>query len=47
MAVDLDLQKLAGIDKLTFHANMFQIHGDGQAKRWTKSVGRPAGVRPA
>src|SRR5437868_14080276 len=26
LAVDLDLQKLAGIDKLTFHANMFQIH---------------------
>src|SRR5947209_20440111 len=29
LAVDIDLQKLAGIDKLTFHANMFQIHGDG------------------
>lgn len=32
LAVDLDLQKLAGIDKLTFHANMFQIHGDGLSR---------------
>lgn len=29
LAVDVDLEKLASIDKLTFHANMFQIHGDG------------------
>lgn len=32
LAVDLDLQKLVGIDKLTFHANMFQIHGDGLSR---------------
>jgi porin len=32
LAVDVDLQKLAGIDKLTFHANMFQIHGDGLSR---------------
>lgn len=32
LAVDLDLQKLMGIDKLTFHANMFQIHGDGLSR---------------
>lgn len=31
-AVDVDLQKLVGIDKLTFHANMFQIHGDGLSR---------------
>lgn len=29
LAVDVDLEKLVGLDKLTFHANMFQIHGDG------------------
>jgi porin len=33
LAVDVDLQKLIGIDKLTFHANMFQIHGDGLSRR--------------
>jgi porin len=32
LAVDVDLAKLAGIDKLTFHANMFQIHGDGLSR---------------
>src|SRR5437868_14936443 len=32
LAVDADLQKLIGIDKLTFHANMFQIHGDGLSR---------------
>ena len=33
LAVDVDLQKLIGIDKLTFHANMFQIHGNGLSRR--------------
>ncbi|MET4449797.1 carbohydrate-selective porin OprB [Bradyrhizobium sp. GM2.2] len=28
----VDLQKLIGIDKLTFHANMFLIHGDGLSR---------------
>jgi porin len=32
LAIDVDLQKLVGIDKLTFHANMFQIHGDGLSR---------------
>lgn len=32
LAVDVDLQKLIGIDKLTFHANMFQIHGEGLSR---------------
>ncbi|WP_346283632.1 carbohydrate porin [Bradyrhizobium sp. 187] len=32
LAVDVDLQKLVGIDKLTFHANIFQIHGDGLSR---------------
>lgn len=34
LAVDADLQKLAGIDKLTFHANMFQIHGQGLSRNY-------------
>ncbi|MBV9560107.1 MAG: carbohydrate porin [Bradyrhizobium sp.] len=32
LAVDVDLQKLVGINKFTFHANMFQIHGDGLSR---------------
>lgn len=32
LAVDVDLQKLIGIDKFTFHANMFQIHGEGLSR---------------
>jgi porin len=30
--VDVDLQKLIGADQLTFHANMFQIHGGGLSR---------------
>src|SRR3954468_23178862 len=29
LAVDVDLQKLVGVDQFLFHANMFQIHGGG------------------
>jgi porin len=32
LAVDVDLQKLAELRELTFHANMFQIHGDGLSR---------------
>jgi porin len=32
LAVDADLQKLAGLSEVTFHANMFQIHGDGLSR---------------
>lgn len=32
LAIGVDLQKLVGIDKLTFHADMFQIHGDGVSR---------------
>lgn len=32
LAVDVDLEKLADLDKLTFHANIFQIHGDGLSR---------------
>ena len=32
LAVDADLQKLVGLHYLTFHANMFQTHGDGLSR---------------
>jgi porin len=32
LAVDADLQKLMGLQQLTFHANIFQIHGDGLSR---------------
>jgi porin len=32
LAVDADLQKLLGLQQLTFHANMFQIHGEGLSR---------------
>jgi porin len=32
LAVDIDFQKLAGVQGLTFHANMFQTHGDGLSR---------------
>src|SRR3979490_3025940 len=32
LAVDVDLEKLAGLNQLAFHANMFQIHGGGLSR---------------
>jgi porin len=32
LAIDVDLQKLAGWQELVFHANMFQTHGDGLSR---------------
>src|SRR3954465_11385458 len=32
LALDADLQKLVGLQQLTFHANMFQIHGEGLSR---------------
>jgi porin len=32
LAVDVDLQNLIGADQLTFHANIFQIHGGGLSR---------------
>ncbi len=32
LAVDADLQKLFGLQQLSFHANMFQIHGGGLSR---------------
>src|SRR3954469_24481966 len=32
LALDLDLEKLANLKQLTFHANIFQIHGGGLSR---------------
>ena len=32
LAVDVDFEKLAGVRDVTFHANMFQIHGGGLSR---------------
>src|SRR5450755_5084694 len=32
LAIDVDLEKLAGMRQLAFHANIFQIHGDGLSR---------------
>src|SRR5215212_6609796 len=32
LAVDADLQKLLGFQQWTFHANIFQIHGEGLSR---------------
>ncbi|HEX3727392.1 MAG TPA: carbohydrate porin [Pirellulales bacterium] len=32
LAIDIDLQKLAGWNQLTIHANVFQIHGQGLSR---------------
>src|SRR4051794_29723330 len=32
LAIDADFQKLLGLQQLTFHANMFQIHGEGLSR---------------
>src|ERR1700704_1690896 len=32
LAVDVDLEKLAGMRQLAFHANLFQIHGGGLSR---------------
>ena len=37
LAIDADLQKLAGLQDLTFHANMFQIHGDGLSRSYLQN----------
>ncbi|MEY9170929.1 carbohydrate-selective porin OprB [Bradyrhizobium elkanii] len=44
LAVDVDLQKLAGIDKLTFHANMFQIHGAGLSRNYLDNLFVVSGI---
>jgi porin len=44
LAVDVDLQKLAGLRELTFHANMFQIHGDGLSRSNLRNLMVASGI---
>ncbi len=44
LAVDADLQKLAGLQGLTFHANMFQIHGDGLSRSYLQNYMVVSGI---
>ena len=34
LAIDLDLAKIATLNGLTFHANIFQIHGEGLSRNY-------------
>ena len=44
LAVDVDLQKLLGADDLTFHANMFQIHGNGLSRSYLQNFLVASGI---
>jgi porin len=46
LAVNLDLQKLAGLDQLTFHANVFQIHGGGLSRGSLQNYFVVSGIEP-
>lgn len=44
LAVDADLEKLVGLSKLTFHANLFQIHGDGLSRSYLQNFMIVSGI---
>ena len=44
VAVDADLQKLAGLQGLSFHANMFQIHGEGLSRNYLQNYMVVSGI---
>src|SRR5437868_5576854 len=44
LAVDADLEKLVGLSKLTFHANLFQIHGDGLSRSYLQNFMVVSGI---
>ena len=44
LAVDVDLEKLAGLREVTFHANMFQIHGDGLSRSYLNNFMVASGI---
>lgn len=44
LAVDLDLQKLAGWSQLSFHANVFQIHGQGLSRNYLQNYFVVSGI---
>jgi porin len=44
LAVDVDLQKLAKLQGLSFHANMFQTHGDGLSRDYLNNYLVASGI---
>lgn len=44
LAVDADLAKLTGVDQLTFHANVFQLHGDGLSRSYLQNFMVVSGI---
>lgn len=44
LAVDVDLQKLAGWDQTAFHANVFQIHGKGLSRDYLQNYFVVSGI---
>lgn len=44
LAVDIDLHKLAGLDGTTFHANVFQIHGQGLSREFLQNFMVVSGI---
>jgi porin len=44
LAVDVDLQKLARLKGLTFHANLFQTHGDGLSRSYLNNYLVASGI---
>ena len=44
VAVDVDLQKLRRLQGLSFHANMFQTHGDGLSRDYLKNYLVASGI---
>jgi porin len=44
LATDVDLQKLAQLEALTFHANVFRIHGDGLSRSNLQNLMTVSGI---
>jgi len=44
VAVDADLQKVTGLEGLSFHANMFQIHGEGLSRNYLQNYMVVSGI---
>lgn len=44
LAVDIDMEKLVNAKQLTFHANIFQIHGDGLSRSYLQNFMVVSGI---
>lgn len=44
LAVDIDLEKLVGAKQLSFHGNVFQIHGDGLSRSYLNNFMVVSGI---